>query len=115
MKKTDNVGKEKKFGKKLKKKHKKKKLILIVFPLLLALLGAITYISGGFEVIDYFLFYSHHVVDQSVISDGNFPVNFSGGDIISAANISSKVAVLDKKLLTCLSYKGRVLYTENLY
>ena len=115
MKKADTDVKEKKSGKKFKKKSKKKKLItLIVFPLVIAVLTGITYICGGFEAIDYFLFYRHRVIDQSVISDGSFPVNFSGGDIITAENISSKVAVLNKNLLTCVSYKGRVLYTENL-
>ena len=115
MKKTDTVGKEKKSGRKFKKKTKKNKLItLIALPLVIVLLSGITYICGGFEAVDYFLFYRHRVIDQSVISDGSFPVNFSGGDIISAENISTKAVVLSKKLLTCVSYKGRALYTESL-
>ena len=79
MKRTDTVGKEKKSGRKFKKKIKKNKLItLIALPLVIVLLSGITYICGGFEAVDYFLFYRHRVIDQSVISDGSFPVNFSG-------------------------------------
>jgi len=93
---------------------KKKKLIaLIALPLILAVVIGVTYICGGFETIDYFLFYRHLSIDPSVVSSGSFPVTFTGGDIITVDNISSKAVVLSKKLLTCISYKGRVLYTES--
>lgn len=115
MKKKDISGKNKKSGKKSRMLSKKKKLVaLIALPVVFALTVGITYIFGGFEAMDYFLFYRHRAVDPSVISDGTFPVNFSGSDIICAENISSKAAVLSNKLLTCVSYKGRVLYTETL-
>ncbi len=97
-----------------KKKPAKKKAIRIIAAVLtvLTLAIGITYISGGFEAIDYYLFYRHRVIDAGVMSDGSFPVTFSSDDIISTENISSKMIVLSKKLLTCISYKGRVLYTE---
>ena len=115
MKKIDITAKFKKNSDKSSKKSSKKKklIILIVLPVILALTVGITYICGGFEAIDYFLFYRHYTIDPTVISDGSFPVSFTGGDIISAENISSKAVILSKKLLTCVSYKGRVLYTES--
>lgn len=109
------VSKIKKTDNKVNTSNKKKKLIaLIALPVVIILFVAVTYFCGGFETIDYRLFYRHHTIDPTVISDGSFPVNFSGGDIISVKNISSKAAVLSKKLLACVSYKGRVLYTESL-
>ncbi len=94
-------------------KKNKKRVLFIVLPIIIVLIIGVTYICGGFETIDYFLFYRHYVIDQTVISDGGFPITFTGGDIISADNISSKAVILSKKLLTCISYKGRVLYTES--
>lgn len=112
MKKTDLAGRIK--SKADKNISKKKKLItLIALPLILAVVIGVTYICGGFEAIDYFLFYRHRSIDPSVVSSGSFPVTFTGGDIITVDNISSKAVVLSKKLLTCISYKGRVLYTES--
>ncbi len=98
---------------KKKPQGKKKLLAMIAVPVVIALIIGITYICGGFEAIDYFLFYRHRSIDPSVVSSGTFPVTFSGGDIITVDNISSKAVVLSKKLLTCVSYKGRVLYTES--
>lgn len=115
MKKEDIFARlKKRSDKQSKLSPKKKKLItLIVLPVVIALTVGITYLCGGFETIDYFLFYRHYTIDPTVISDGSFPVTFTGSDIISADNISSKAVILTKKLLTCISYKGRVLYTES--
>lgn len=92
---------------------KKAGIITVLSVLVIFLLTGITYIFGGFEAIDYFLFYRHCTIDATVISDGSFPVSFSGNDIVATEKISSKMFVLTKKLLTCISYKGRVLYTES--
>lgn len=68
---------------------------------------------GGLESLDYFLFYRHNVIDSAVTSTGDFTVNFANNDIISCENMSSKFIVLTQKMLTCISYKGRVLFTES--
>lgn len=106
-KKSDNENNIKTHG------FKNKKLISAVVTLVLiasCVLGV--YFGGGFESLDYFLFYRHNVIDSAVTSTGDFSVNFANNDIISCENMSSKMIVLTKKMLTCISYKGRVLFTE---
>ncbi len=91
---------------------KKLKTAAVLFLAIIILIGAV-YAFGGFNAIEHLIFYSQSTIDSSVISDGGFPVDFSGNDIISVDKISSKLFVLSKKMLTCISSEGRPLFTES--
>lgn len=95
-----------------KKDFLKKLKALASVVALSALIIAGIYIFGGFEAADELFYYSRMEVDSSVVSDGGFPVNFTGNDIISVRKLDSKIFVLNKKMLTCLSSEGKPLFTE---
>ncbi len=96
-----------------KQQGKNKKLLTAVIStvLVIALVFAIM-LFGGAESIDYLIFYRHNVIDSAVTATDDYSVNFANNDIVSCKNMSSKIFVLTKKMLTCVSYKGRVLFTE---
>ncbi len=87
------------------------KIFITVVLIFTVIIGA-TYLLGGFDAADELLYYSRMTVDSSVVSDGGFPVSFTGNDIISVKSLSSKIFVLSKKMLTCLSSEGKPLFTE---
>ncbi len=97
---------------KIKKPDFKNLKIFVIVALLFAVIIGAAYIFGGFEAAENLLYYSRMTVDSSVISDGGFPVSFTGNDIVSVKTLSGKYFVLSKKMLTCISSDGKPLFTE---
>lgn len=105
------TAKNKKVAAKKKAGLKNFKIFIISASIFIAIISTV-YAFGGFDAAENLLYYSRMTVDSSVVSDGNFPVSFTGNDIVSVKSFSSKIFVLTKKMLTCLSSDGKPLFSE---
>ncbi len=115
--KVKNTGNIKPINRKNKSKKARdggKKLLVgaVVLTALIIMLGAV-------------IFSADKVISDDVTSSGNsellstvstdemgFPVTFSNNDIIRVESFSSRIFVLGKKILTCISDKGKIKYNR---
>lgn len=102
-----------------KKKRKKKRessgviaVVIIVLTSLLIILGAIVFSSD--RVLDDEKLSSENSELLSTVSadEMGFPVTFSNNDIIRVESFSSRIFVLGKKILTCISDSGKVKFNR---
>lgn len=89
------------------------------------LLAVAVILTAMFIILGAFVFSSDRVIkDDSLSSEDSellstvssdemgFPVTFSNNDIINTESFSSKIFVLGKKILTCISDSGKIKYNR---
>ncbi len=107
-KRTDNKNKK-------KKKHEGTKYLLagaVLLTAVLIILGALVFSADRVISDDTVSSENRELLSTVSADEMGFPVTFSNNDIIRVKSFSSKIFVLGKKILTCLSDSGAVKFNH---
>ena len=101
-------------NKKNKKKQGSKYILIgaVVLTAVLLILGAIVFSSDKVISDDGISSENSELLSTVSENEMGFPVTFSNNDIIRVESFSSKLFVLSKKLLTCVSDRGTVRFNQ---
>ncbi len=115
QKKTQPANKQVKKKPMAKKKKQNSKYVLIgavVITAALIVLGALVFSADKVLSDDTVSSENSELLSTVSTNEMGFPVTFSNNDIIRVESFSSKIFVLGKKILTCLSDRGTVKYNR---